>query len=110
MPNLIEIFSKIENQDRAVTADNIISMNYGVNKKTGAKFAKATLEDGRSFIRTITNSGVVCEQCIQIPSCSGKDERNQIINDLHYQKYTQDEIASFLGVSQATVSNVLNKA
>lgn len=76
-------------------------MNYGTNKKTGAKFAKATLEDGRSLIRTLTNSGVVCDQCIQIPSHSGKDERNQLIRELYNQKYTQGKIASFLGISQA---------
>ncbi len=45
-------------------------------------------------------------QCIQIPSHSGKDERNQLIRELYNQKYTQDKIASFLGISQATVSMV----
>lgn len=109
MDNLIDIFSKIEQNEMDVKQDQIVSMKYGINKKTGAKFAKVTLEDGRSFIRTITNSGIVCDQSIKISAYSGTEERNIRIQELYAQGYTQDEIASFMEISQSTVSLVLRR-
>ena len=109
MSNLIDIFSIIEKTEKDVTADQVISITYGSNKKTGAWFAKATLEDGRKFIRTITNSGIVCDQRITIGAYNGTEERNIRICELRDQGYTQDEIASFMGISQSTVSVVLRR-
>lgn len=36
LSNLIDIFSIIEKTEKDVTADQVISITYGSNKKTGA--------------------------------------------------------------------------
>ncbi|WP_418419892.1 hypothetical protein [Butyribacter intestini] len=109
MTNLVEFAHVIEKKEQDVCIDQIVSMEYGSNKKTGARFMKATLEDGHSIIRTITNSGVICEQSIKIGAYNGIEERNRIISDLYKEGYKQDDIASFMGISQSTVSGALNK-
>lgn len=103
MLNLIKIFNHVDK------LDSIISMKYGINKKTGEQFAKATFDDGKSLIRKITKSGIVSDESISIPKYNDKKSRNKAIKELKYQGRTQDEIASYLDISQSTVSKVLKK-
>lgn len=107
--NLMNVFKKVDLKDVGKTAANVISITLKANKKTGAKIARAVLDDGMTLIKTVTPSGVVSETVLKIPEIVSKAQRNEIIRDLAKQKYTQEVIAAILDISQATVSNVLRK-
>ncbi len=88
-----------------INPNNIISLKQCI-KKTGEIFAKATTNDGKTFIKSLSPSGVEKNMLIKIPAYTTKLERNKIIKELS-EKFTQDDIADMLDVSQSTISNVL---
>lgn len=102
--NLLNVFTN----ESAISPDKLVSLNIGVKKRTGERFAKATTSDGKTYIKTLSQSGVSQNTIIEIPSYSTKEERNKIISELS-PKNTQEDIADMLGISQATVSNSLRK-
>ena len=112
--NLLSVFNDIikktgnENDENKISADDIVSLSYNINKRNGQKIAKATLANGTSYVQTLTPSGVKIGNTIQIPSYNGAVERSKIVHDLN-EHYTQDEIASFLQISQSTVHNDIKK-
>ena len=109
--NLFNIFNNAEvRRETGKTTANIIDLAFKTNGKTGAKIARAVLDDGRTLVKTITASGVISEQVHKIPDIVTISQRNEIIKDLARQKgYTQEMIAAMLNISQSTVSNVLRK-
>lgn len=111
MINLVNVFKNAElKKEVGKTTANIVSLVLKTNGKTGAKMARAVLDDGRVLIKTITPSGIVSESIIKIPEIASIAQRNGIIKDLAKQKiYTQEMIAAMLDISQSTVSNVLKK-
>lgn len=94
--------------DSRIPSEELVSLNIGIKKRTGEKFAKATTSDGKTYIKTLTRSGVSQNTMIEIPAYSTREERDVIIKELS-KKHTQDDIADMLGVSQGTVSNSLRK-
>lgn len=102
--DLINAFSN----DSIVSNEDLVSLKIGYKKRTGEKIAKATTSDGRTFIKSLSPTGVTEEAVITIPYFSTKEERNEIICDLS-KKYVQDDIADMLDISQGTVCNVLKK-
>lgn len=88
---------------------HIISLAFKPNKKTGARIARAVLDDGTTLIKTVTSSGVVSETVHRLPEIISVAQRNAVIKDLAKQKMTQETIAAMLDISQSTVSNVLKK-
>ncbi len=108
--NLPSIFTRNTLKEVSSTLADIISLNYGFNKKTGEKFARAVLKDGRTLIKSATKTGVEINQTIVIPAFRTVAERNNIIKDLYNNKHlTQELIASMMDISQSTVSNVIRK-
>ena len=109
--NLLSIFNNSEvRKETGKTTAHIIDLAFRTNGKTGAKIARAVLDDGRTLVKTITASGVVSETIHQIPDIVTVTQRNEIIKDLAKQKgFTQEMIAAMLNISQSTVSNVLKK-
>ena len=109
--NLLSIFSNAEvRKEAGKTTANIIDLAFRTNGKTGAKIARAVLDDGRILVKTITASGVVSETIHKIPDIVSTAQRNEIIKDLSKQKgFSQEMIAAMLNISQSTVSNVLRK-
>ena len=103
--DLLSIFKKADLKEVGKTTGNIISL--ALNKKTGAKIARAVLDDGSTLIKRITASGVVSETIHKIPEILSIPQRNNIIRDLAKQNLTQETIAAMLDISQSTVSNVL---
>lgn len=95
--------------DSRVPSEELVSLNIGIKKRTGERFAKATTSDGKTFIKTLTRSGVSQSHLIEIPAYSTKEERDIIIKELA-EKHTQDDIADMLGISQGTVSNSLRRS
>lgn len=82
---------------------------FSVKKtSTGGYLATVTTNTGTTLIRETTKSGVIKDSIITIPYYETKIERDQIILDL-LQNHLQEEVADFLGISQATVSNVSRK-
>ena len=59
--NLMNVFKNVDLQGVGKTAANIVSLAFKPNKKTGAKIARAVLDDGTTLIKTVTASGVVSE-------------------------------------------------
>lgn len=78
-------------------------------QKTGAKIARAVLDDGTTLIKTVTASGVVSQTIHKLPEIMSVAQRNDVIKDLAKQKINQETIAAMLDISQSTVSNVLRK-
>lgn len=88
---------------------NVDFEEFSVKKtQTGGQIAKVTTNTGTTLIREISKSGVVKDSIIEIPYYETKSERDEIILDL-LNNHLQEEVADFLGISQSTVSNVLNK-
>lgn len=94
--------------DSRLPKEKIRALSYGMKKRTGERFARATMEDGRTFIRTLSKAGVGEKREIQIPAYSSKEERDDIVMDL-LESYVQDDVADFMDLSQGTISNIKNK-
>ena len=107
--NLMNVFKTVDLQGVGKTAANIVSLAFKPNKKTGAKIARAVLDDGTTLIKTVTASGVVSETIHRLPEITSTVQRNEVIKDLCKQKINQETIAAMLDISQSTVSNVLRK-
>ena len=107
--NLLSVFKNVDLKDFGKTTANIVSLAFKTNQKTGAKIARAVLDDGRTLIKTVTASGVVSETIHKIPEILSVAQRNEVIKDLAKQKINQETIAAILDISQSTVSNVLRK-
>lgn len=105
--NLMTIFNNKDLQKFGQEASNVIQLAYKTNKKTGARIARAVMDNGTSLVKTVTASGVVLEEAIKIPEITNTIQRNNVIRDLAKNKKTQEQIAAMLDISQATVSNVL---
>ena len=107
--NLLSVFKNVDLKDLGKTTANIVSLAFKTNQKTGAKIARAVLDDGRTLIKTVTASGVLSETIHKIPEILSVAQRNEVIKDLAKQKINQETIAAMLDISQSTVSNVLRK-
>ncbi len=107
--SLLSVFKNVDLKDLGKTTANIVSLAFKTNQKTGAKIARAVLDDGRTLIKTVTASGVVSETIHKIPEILSVAQRNEVIKDLAKQKINQETIAAMLDISQSTVSNVLRK-
>lgn len=107
--NLMNIFKASDLKEVGQTAANVVSLAFKPNKKTGAKIARAVLDNGITLIKSVTASGVVSETVHKIPEIASVVQRNEVIKDLAKQKINQETIAAMLDISQSTVSNVLRK-
>lgn len=84
--NLMNVFKNVDLQGVGKTAANIVSLVFKPNKKTGAKIARAVLDDGTTLIKTVTASGVVSETIHRLPEITSTVQRNEVIKDLCKQK------------------------
>lgn len=107
--NLMNIFKASDLKEVGQTTANVVSLAFKPNKKTGAKIARAVLDNGTTLIKNVTASGVVSETVHKIPEITSVMQRNEVIKDLAKQKINQETIAAMLDISQSTVSNVLRK-
>lgn len=107
--NLMTVFSNNDLQKFGQTAANVVSLAFKSNKKSGARIARAVLDNGTTLIKTVTASGAVIQEVINLPAVNSIAQRNALILDLAKNKMTQEQIAAMLDISQATVSNVLRK-
>ena len=107
--SLMNVFKSADLKEVGKTTANVISLAFKPNKKTGAKIARAVLDDGTTLIKNVTASGVVSETIHKLPEIVSVAQRNEIIKDLAKQKINQETIAAMLDISQSTVSNVLRK-
>lgn len=107
--SLMNVFKNADLKEVGKTTANVISLAFKPNKKTGAKIARAVLDDGTTLIKNVTASGVVSETIHKLPEIVSVAQRNEIIKDLAKQKINQETIAAMLDISQSTVSNVLRK-
>ncbi|MDM8157458.1 Trp family transcriptional regulator [Amedibacillus dolichus] len=107
--NLMTVFSAKDLQKFGQQAANVIQLTFKPNKKTGARMARAVMDNGITLVKTVTASGTVLEEVIRLPEITTIAQRNNVIRDLARNKMTQEQIAAMLDISQATVSNVLRK-
>lgn len=103
-----ELIDAFENESK-VDMEDVTSLSYGFKKRTGERFAKATTKDGRTYIKTLSETGVEEQSVITIPPYSSKEERDEVVVGLA-KKYTQDDIADMMGCSQSTVCGILRKS
>ena len=76
--NLMNVFKNVDLQGVGKTAANIVSLAFKPNKKTGAKIARAVLDDGTTLIKTVTASGVVSETIHRLPEITSTVQRNEV--------------------------------
>ena len=107
--NLMNVFKNADLKNVGKSATDIVSLSFKPNKKTGAKIARAVLNDGTTLIKNVTASGAVLETIHKLPEIASVAQRNEVIKDLAKQRINQETIAAMLDVSQSTVSNVLRK-
>ena len=107
--SLMNVFKNADLKGVGKTTANVISLAFKPNKKTGAKIARAVLDDGTTLIKNVTASGVISETIHKLPEIGSRAQRNEVIKDLSKQKINQETIAAMLDISQSTVSNVLRK-
>lgn len=107
--NLMNVFNNSDLKTLGRNTDEVVSLSFKLNKNTGAKIARAVLNDGTTIIKNVTASGVVSDSVHTLPNITDSSIRNEVIKDLAKQKFTQETIAAMVDVSQATVSNVLRK-
>lgn len=107
--NLMTVFKNSDLKEVGKTVANVISLSFKPNKKTGAKMARAVLDDGTTLIKNVTASGVVSETVHRLPEIVSVAQRNDVIKDLAKEKINQETIAAMLDISQSTVSNVLRR-
>ena len=107
--NLTTVFKRSDLQTLGKTTANIISLAFKTNKKTGARIARAVLDNGITLIKKVTASGVIIDEVIKLPPITTISQRNDVIRDLAKNKNTQEQIAAMLDVSQSTVSNILRR-
>ncbi len=105
----MNVFRNADLQKFGQSAANVVSLAFKVNKKTGARIARAVMDNGTTLIKTVTASGVVLEEVLKLPEILSISQRNEVIRDLAKNKFTQEQIAAMLDISQATVSNILRK-
>lgn len=107
--NLMTVFKNSDLQKFGQSASNVISLAFKINKKNGARIARAVLNNGKTLIKTVTATGAIIGQVIELPEITSIAQRNKVICDLSKNKMTQEQIAAILDISQSTVSNVLRK-
>lgn len=107
--NLLTIFNSTENDEIIINPDEIVSMKMGTNSRTNKMFAKATLENGTTYIQSLSRTGVKEGRKITIPPFNTKEKRREVVKNLYEEGYTQDDIADMCGISQSTVHNDLKK-
>lgn len=107
--NLLTVFKNTEGSGISINADEIVSMEMGTHSRTGKLYARATLDNGTTYIQSLSRTGVKEGKIISIPSFNNREERREIVIDLKEQGYTQDEIANMCGISQSTVHNDLKR-
>ncbi|WP_346867277.1 MULTISPECIES: helix-turn-helix domain-containing protein [unclassified Clostridium] len=106
LPDIIQNFTL---QAPYLNQMNIISFNMGIKSTTGEKILRVKTIDGKVFIKTISLSGIVSTEFIEIPEFNTSQQRDLLIIDLRKKGLIQDDIADYLNISQSTVSNVLRK-
>lgn len=90
---------------------NYITSFYFTKKQNGETIGIVKTNYGTTYIKSISPNGTVKTTMIEIPHFNSIEERNEDI--LHYykdKKYTQMDIAIYFGLSQAQVSNIINKS
>ena len=107
--NLLNVFKSKDLKAYEKTAQNIVSLAFKSNKKTGTRIARAVLDDGTTLIKKVFASGIVSQSVYKIQEITSVAQRNEVIKDLAKNKFTQETIAAMLDISQSTVSNVLRK-
>ena len=100
--NLMEVFKD------NISPSEIEALSFGTQKRTGERFAKATLKNGTTYIRTLSEKGVDTRKTITIPDYQTKEQRDGIVMEL-LNDYVQDDVADFMGLSQSTIHNIKKK-
>ena len=103
------VFKNADLQKFGQSAANVVSLAFKTNKKNGSRIARAVLDNGTTLIKTVTATGVVLEEIVNLPAINSIAQRNAVILDLAKNNIKQEQIAAMLDISQSTVSNVLRK-
>ena len=84
--NLMNVFKNTDLKNIGKSTADVMSLAFKPNKKTGAKIARAVLNDGITLIKTVTASGVVSETIHRLSEITSTVQRNEVIKDLCKQK------------------------
>ncbi len=103
-----EITENFINKKPFLSENQIESFNMGIKRSTGEKFMKVRTVEGKIFIKIVAPNGIISNEYIDIPPYYTTAQRDELVKYLRYKKgLIQDDIATYLGISQSTVSNIL---
>lgn len=104
----LKIIDNFINKSPYLNENQIESFNMGIKRSTGEKFMKVRTVDGKIFIKIVAPNGIISNEYIDIPPYYTTEQRDELVKYLRYTKgLIQDDIATYLGISQSTVSNIL---
>ena len=93
--------------------ETIESITISTNRRTGERIGRFTDNTGLTTVQKIGNLGTLISEYTVLTDSSiswrSKQEREAAVKRLLEGKYLQDEVATIVGVSQGTVSNIKKK-
>lgn len=102
------VFTEVESTQVSNWKDKFRTVMYD-HTPSGAEVTRITTYTGEMYIRVRGKSGFLLESKGNLPPIYNKEDRDQAIRDMARERLRQEDIAAILGISQATVSNVLRK-
>ncbi len=104
--NLLNIFSSSDFKSVNQKTSNLIELSFATNATAGNRFARAVFEDGSVLVKQVSEDATN-KKVMHFPKITSIPQRTEIIKELN-TKYTQQDIAAILDISQATVSAALH--
>ena len=104
--NLLNIFSSSDFKSVNQKTSNLIELSFATNATVGNRFARAVFEDGSVLVKQVSEDATN-KKVMHFPKITSIPQRTEIIKELN-TKYTQQDIAAILDISQATVSAALH--
>lgn len=104
--NLLNVFSHSDFKSSGHKQSELVELAFKPNPTSGVMFARAVFEDGSFMVKQVTEGGADTN-VMQFQRIESTAQRTEIIKTL-YEKYTQQDIAAILDISQGTVSAAIH--
>lgn len=104
--NLLNVFGKCDFKSSGHKQSELVELTFKPNPTSGVMFARAVFEDGSFMVKQVSEGGVDAN-VMRFQRIESSAQRTEVIKTL-YEKYTQQDIAAILDVSQGTVSAAIH--
>lgn len=104
--NLLNTFSTKDFKNIGKKSADLVELAFKFNPTSDTKFARAVFEDGSVLVKQVSEDATN-KKVMHFPKITSIPQRTEIIKELN-TKYTQQDIAAILDISQVTVSAALH--